>query len=278
MTTPHRLRTSPLQHDRAADPPLGRARPGGAGAAVAGAARGLRAPGSQGPGLRRHADPAARIGRRSHAARAIACWSPRWRRACCRTCTSSRTKRCWKSAPAPATWPPCWPAAPSAWSAWRSHPELAQMARANLQRAGISNAEVREADGAAGLPAEAPFDVIVLSGSVAEVPPALLAQLKIGGRLAAVVGYEPMMRATFITRTGRNHLYHRPALGHGGAAAGRIFPSPHASSSRQEHHDRPSSPGRPRRLDPVADRGRRRRGRARRARAVGAADRQRERR
>ena len=76
------------------------------------------------------------------------------------------------------------------------------MARANLQRAGISNAEVREADGAAGLPAEAPFDVIVLSGSVAEVPPALLAQLKVGGRLAAIVGFEPVMRATFITRTG----------------------------------------------------------------------------
>ena len=82
------------------------------------------------------------------------------------------------------------------------HPELVKMARANLQRAGISNAEVRQADGAAGLPAEGPFDVIVLSGSVAEVPPALLAQLKVGGRLAAIVGFEPVMRATFITRTG----------------------------------------------------------------------------
>src|SRR5687767_1387143 len=82
------------------------------------------------------------------------------------------------------------------------HPELVKMARTNLQRAGINNAEVRQADGAAGLPAESPFDVIVLSGSVAEVPPALLAQLKIGGRLGAVVGFEPVMRATFITRTG----------------------------------------------------------------------------
>jgi protein-L-isoaspartate(D-aspartate) O-methyltransferase len=82
------------------------------------------------------------------------------------------------------------------------HSELVKMARANLQRAGIGNAEVRQADGAAGLPAEAPFDVIVLSGSVAEVPPALLSQLKVGGRLAAVVGFEPVMRATFITRTG----------------------------------------------------------------------------
>ncbi|MEO5672155.1 MAG: protein-L-isoaspartate O-methyltransferase [Ramlibacter sp.] len=81
------------------------------------------------------------------------------------------------------------------------NPELARMARANLQRAGINNAEVREADGAKGLPAEGPFDVIVLSGSVAEVPPALLSQLRVGGRLAAIVGMEPMMRANFITRT-----------------------------------------------------------------------------
>ncbi len=81
-------------------------------------------------------------------------------------------------------------------------PRLAQMARANLQRAGIANAEVREADGAKGLAAEGPFDIIVLSGSVAEVPAALLAQLKVGGRLAAIVGSEPVMRATFIRRDG----------------------------------------------------------------------------
>jgi protein-L-isoaspartate(D-aspartate) O-methyltransferase len=82
------------------------------------------------------------------------------------------------------------------------HPELARMARENLQRAGIRNAEVREGDGAKGLAAEGPFDVIVLSGSVAEVPQALLAQLKVGGRLAAIVGEEPVMRASFVTRTG----------------------------------------------------------------------------
>jgi len=80
-------------------------------------------------------------------------------------------------------------------------PELARMARENLQRAGIRNAEVREADGAKGLAAEGPFDAIVLSGSVVEVPQALLAQLKVGGRLAAITGDE-VMRATFITRTG----------------------------------------------------------------------------
>jgi protein-L-isoaspartate(D-aspartate) O-methyltransferase len=80
--------------------------------------------------------------------------------------------------------------------------ELARTARANLQKAGIHNAEVRQADGAQDVSVDGPFDVIVLSGSVAEAPPALLAQLKVGGRLAAIVGSEPVMRATFITRAG----------------------------------------------------------------------------
>jgi protein-L-isoaspartate(D-aspartate) O-methyltransferase len=79
-------------------------------------------------------------------------------------------------------------------------PTLAAMARANLQRAGIVNAQVVEADGAKGHAVQAPFDAIVLSGSVAEVPAALLAQLKIGGRLVAIVGQEPVMRAVHISR------------------------------------------------------------------------------
>ncbi|MGZ5181452.1 MAG: protein-L-isoaspartate O-methyltransferase family protein [Ramlibacter sp.] len=81
-------------------------------------------------------------------------------------------------------------------------PELVRLARENLQKAGVRNAEVREGDGAHGLAAEGPFDVIVLSGSVAEVPQGLLQQLKVGGRLVAIVGDEPVMRATLVTRTG----------------------------------------------------------------------------
>jgi protein-L-isoaspartate(D-aspartate) O-methyltransferase len=79
---------------------------------------------------------------------------------------------------------------------------LAASAAANLKRAGVMNASVLNQDGAEGLPAEAPFDVILLSGSVAEVPAALLAQLKVGGRLAAIVGELPVMRAQLITRVG----------------------------------------------------------------------------
>jgi protein-L-isoaspartate(D-aspartate) O-methyltransferase len=84
-------------------------------------------------------------------------------------------------------------------------PALAAMARQNLQRNGVANVTVistTAAEGAQGLQNEAPFDVIVLSGSVAEVPRHLLAQLKPGGRLIAVVGDEPVMRARLITRAG----------------------------------------------------------------------------
>ncbi len=79
-------------------------------------------------------------------------------------------------------------------------PGLARMAAENLRRAAVLNATVHALDGAAGLPNEAPFDVIVLSGSVAAVPAAVLVQLKIGGRLGAVVGQLPIMRAVRITR------------------------------------------------------------------------------
>jgi protein-L-isoaspartate(D-aspartate) O-methyltransferase len=81
------------------------------------------------------------------------------------------------------------------------NPEIADLARANLQRAGIHNVEVRQADGSKSAPAEAPFDVIMLGGSVAEVPKALLDLLKVGGRLVSIVGEEPIMHAEIVTRT-----------------------------------------------------------------------------
>jgi len=84
-------------------------------------------------------------------------------------------------------------------------PALARSARENLRKSGIVNAtvvDVGAAQGAQGLPAEAPFDVILLSGSVAQVPRALLEQLKPGGRLAAVVGEVPIMTARLYTRSG----------------------------------------------------------------------------
>ncbi|MEJ7688842.1 MAG: protein-L-isoaspartate O-methyltransferase [Variovorax sp.] len=81
-------------------------------------------------------------------------------------------------------------------------PGLATAAGGNLRRNGVLNVEVRHADGAVPLPSGPTFDVIVLSGSVARLPQSLMGSLKMGGRLAAIVGDEPMMRAHFVTRVG----------------------------------------------------------------------------
>jgi protein-L-isoaspartate(D-aspartate) O-methyltransferase len=73
-------------------------------------------------------------------------------------------------------------------------PELAAAARENLKALGLTNATVVEGDLARGVPEAGPFDVILLNGSVPEVPDTLLAQLKDGGRLVAVVTGAPQGR------------------------------------------------------------------------------------
>lgn len=78
-------------------------------------------------------------------------------------------------------------------------PALATRARENLQRQDADNVTVIEGDGAQGWPAQAPYDAIVLSGSVAEIPEVLQQQLKVGGRLLAVVGEAPLMQARLVT-------------------------------------------------------------------------------
>lgn len=79
-------------------------------------------------------------------------------------------------------------------------PELVAMAERNLRHAGLQRVRVLQADGSRALPAGEPFDVILLSGSVAAVPDTLLKQLRVGGRLAAIVGELPIMRARLFTR------------------------------------------------------------------------------
>lgn len=64
---------------------------------------------------------------------------------------------------------------------------LAAQARRALQALGVVNALVIEGPLAAGAPAHAPFDAILLNGSVPDGPAPLLAQLKPLGRLVAVL-------------------------------------------------------------------------------------------
>jgi protein-L-isoaspartate(D-aspartate) O-methyltransferase len=67
-------------------------------------------------------------------------------------------------------------------------PELGNAAREKLAAMGYRNIEVRIGDGYAGWPEKAPFDSIVVTAAAPKIPPALVAQLKPGGRMVIPVG------------------------------------------------------------------------------------------
>ena len=69
-------------------------------------------------------------------------------------------------------------------------PELAASAAEVLDRLGYDNVSVRAGDGYAGWPEAAPFDGIIVTAAPEEIPPALLEQLKPGGRLVIPLGAE----------------------------------------------------------------------------------------
>ncbi|GGC82957.1 protein-L-isoaspartate O-methyltransferase family protein [Undibacterium terreum] len=78
--------------------------------------------------------------------------------------------------------------------------ELKALAEKNLARNGVLNVSVVQGDGLKANPSAA-YDVIVVHGSLPSVPDSLLQQLKVGGRLFAVVGQPPVMSAEIVTRT-----------------------------------------------------------------------------
>jgi protein-L-isoaspartate(D-aspartate) O-methyltransferase len=79
------------------------------------------------------------------------------------------------------------------------NPALAAFGRANLERHGVDNVTLEVGDAARGWASHAPYDVIVLTGSTPVLPRAFLEQLAPGGRLFAVVGEAPAMRARLIS-------------------------------------------------------------------------------
>ncbi|MEO8126330.1 MAG: protein-L-isoaspartate O-methyltransferase, partial [Bryobacteraceae bacterium] len=68
-------------------------------------------------------------------------------------------------------------------------PQLATSAGETLKRLGYTNVFVREGDGYNGWPEKAPFDRVILTAAAAELPEALVNQLKPGGKLLAPVHY-----------------------------------------------------------------------------------------
>lgn len=84
-------------------------------------------------------------------------------------------------------------------TAYEYQHDLANAARLNLLQAEINNAQVIAAD-ITESQTTGEFDAIVFCGAVATLPHGWLARLKDGGRLLAIVGYDPMMRTTLLTR------------------------------------------------------------------------------
>jgi protein-L-isoaspartate(D-aspartate) O-methyltransferase len=77
-------------------------------------------------------------------------------------------------------------------------PKLAELGRKNLARHGVDNVTLQVGDAARGWPSQAPYDVIVLTGSTPALPRAFLDSLAPGGRLFAVVGEAPAMVARLV--------------------------------------------------------------------------------
>lgn len=84
--------------------------------------------------------------------------------------------------------------------------ELSAAAGRNLAAGRIDNVTLEIGDAANGWGA-GPYDAIVLTGSVPLQPAALMKNLKVGGRLFAVIGDAPAMQATLVTRTAEDAFH-----------------------------------------------------------------------
>ncbi len=85
-------------------------------------------------------------------------------------------------------------------------PELANAARSRLRDLGYGRVQVQSGDGYQGWPEEAPFDVILVTATAPEVPPAFKEQLKEGGRLVIPVGPPERVQELLLLRKVKGEL------------------------------------------------------------------------
>ena len=79
---------------------------------------------------------------------------------------------------------------------------LASQARQRFRRIGYRNIRVQHSDGSWGWPEHQPYDAIIVTAGGAEIPEALLGQLRPGGRLVMPVGSRSLQQLTVVTRNG----------------------------------------------------------------------------
>ncbi len=65
---------------------------------------------------------------------------------------------------------------------------LVDFSRENLKRAGYKHVTVVQGDGTLGLPEHAPYDKISVTCAAPAIPPPLLEQLKVGGKMVIPIG------------------------------------------------------------------------------------------
>jgi protein-L-isoaspartate(D-aspartate) O-methyltransferase len=89
------------------------------------------------------------------------------------------------------------------------HAELAESAAARLRDAGFDNVHVLHGDGTLGWAAHAPYDAIVVAAGGPDVPPALIDQLAVGGRLVIPIGQDRSLQTLMrVTRNPDGSLGH----------------------------------------------------------------------
>ena len=88
------------------------------------------------------------------------------------------------------------------------YPDVQARAADNLRTAGISNVTLLPGDSARAPLAESAFDVIVLTGSTPVLPQAFLQRLSPGGRLFAIVGDLPVMKAVIVRQPAPGSFQH----------------------------------------------------------------------
>ena len=81
-------------------------------------------------------------------------------------------------------------------------PTLADHARVLLRSLGYDNVDVQLAGPALGCPERGPFDAIVVTAAAPQIPPSLVSQLRVGGRLVAPVGKLEQQDLVVADRTG----------------------------------------------------------------------------
>jgi protein-L-isoaspartate(D-aspartate) O-methyltransferase len=90
--------------------------------------------------------------------------------------------------------------------------EFAHHAEALLHRLGFSNVGIRVGDGSRGWPEHAPFDKILVTVAAKKAPPALLEQLKPGGRVVMPLGSKEAQHLTVIDKDAAGQLETRKLI------------------------------------------------------------------